>query len=298
MKHSGILSEKPASCQLLILLLFVLLGSCLALLLGALASIFLYGNDGSLPSDAGAMRLLQFLSACGMFLAPSLLMGWLCGKSLREYLWIGKCPSFRLLAATFLSMLLIAPGINLLGYFNSLIHLPEFLAPLETWMRVQEEQAERITGMLLEGEGWGVLAANLFVVALTAAITEEFLFRGTLERIFSRWTANHHLVIWSAAFLFSAFHLQFFGFLPRLLLGAYFGYLLYWSRNIWLPVFAHFTNNAIAVIGMSDSRLKENEWISGAFSPDAMGEYTLVALAGLFLFSLLVKRELRKNRSF
>ena len=78
-----------------------------------------------------------------------------------------------------------------------------------------------------------------------------------------KWTSNPHTIIWIAAILFSAFHLQFYGFLPRMILGAYFGYLLYWSKSIWIPVFAHFVNNAFAVIGMSDSRLKDNEFVTG-----------------------------------
>lgn len=103
-------------------------------------------------------------------------------------------------------------------------------------MQTQEALAEQLTNTLLAGDGLLTFLSNLVVMALMAGITEEFLFRGALQRIIGQWTANHHIVIWSAAILFSAFHLQFYGFLPRMLLGAYFGYLLYWSRNIWIPV--------------------------------------------------------------
>ena len=48
--------------------------------------------------------------------------------------------------------------------------------------------------------------------------------------------------------IFSAIHFQFSGFIPRLLLGAYLGYLFYWSRSLWLPVLAHFLHNALSLL--------------------------------------------------
>ena len=63
-------------------------------------------------------------------------------------------------------------------------------------------------------------------------------------------TKSTHWGIWISAILFSAMHMQFYGFVPRLLLGALFGYLLVWSGSIWLPFIGHFINNALAVIAM------------------------------------------------
>ena len=131
---------------------------------------------------------------------------------------------------------------------------------------------------------------SAFHNALAAGITEEFLFRGAVQRVIGGWTRNHHIIIWSAAILFSAFHMQFFGFLPRMLLGAYFGYLLYWGRNIWIPVFAHFTNNAFAVISMSDAKLKDNEFITGDISAQNLLPYTVIAIISLFLFYACAKK--------
>lgn len=84
--------------------------------------------------------------------------------------------------------------------------------------------------------------------------------------------------------------MQFYGFLPRILLGAYFGYLLYWSRNIWIPVFAHFVNNAFAVISMSDDRLKENEFITGDISDTYLLPYSALAIVTLLLFYLCTQQ--------
>jgi membrane protease YdiL (CAAX protease family) len=108
---------------------------------------------------------------------------------------------------------------------------------------------------MLAGTSWKDLVASLFIVALVAGTGEEFFFRGLLQRILiTGWTKQPengslascpkgviHAVIWIVAFLFSAIHLQFFGFFPRLLLGAWFGYLLWWTGSIWVPVAAHVT---------------------------------------------------------
>ena len=76
---------------------------------------------------------------------------------------------------------------------------------------------------------------------------EEMVFRGVLQQVVQGKSRRAHWAIWTCAFLFSAIHLQFYGFFPRLLLGAFFGYLLVWSRNLWLPIFGHFLNNSMVV---------------------------------------------------
>lgn len=124
-------------------------------------------------------------------------------------------------------------------------------------------------------------------MALCPAITEEFFFRGALQRLIGKWNPNPHFVIWNAAILFSAFHLQFYGFIPRMLLGAYLGYLLLWTRSIWIPIFAHFINNATAVIGMSDKNLRESALVTGEIPTDQIFQYGIAAAISLILFIFL-----------
>ena len=124
-------------------------------------------------------------------------------------------------------------------------------------------------------------------MALCPAITEEFFFRGALQRLIGKWNPNPHFVIWNAAILFSAFHLQFYGFIPRMLLGAYLGYLLLWTRSIWIPICAHFINNATAVIGMSDKNLRESALVTGEIPTDQIFQYGIAAAISLILFIFL-----------
>jgi membrane protease YdiL (CAAX protease family) len=92
------------------------------------------------------------------------------------------------------------------------------------------------------------LFVTIFVLAVIPAISEEMIFRGVLQQIVCRIFRSGHAGIWITAIFFSAIHLQFFGFIPRLILGLSFGYLFFWSRNLWLPVIAHFINNSVPVL--------------------------------------------------
>lgn len=290
MKLKGIYADKPAMFQLLLLLLCLLFGGILSSMIGTGSFFLLYGVSGNLMQNPDAMRLMQLISAIGTFLFPALAVAWLCSPSPAEYLQMKKSPDIKILFLVLVSMFLMSPSISLTALLNKQLVLPSFMAPVENWMRAQETLAEQLTSMLLAGDGLMNLLANLLVIAVMAGITEEFLFRGALQRIIGKWTSNHHIVIWTAAIIFSAFHMQFYGFLPRMLLGAYFGYLLYWSRNIWIPVFAHFVNNAFAVISMSDDRLKENEFITGDISDTYLLPYSALAIVTLLLFYLCIQQ--------
>jgi hypothetical protein len=115
-------------------------------------------------------------------------------------------------------------------------------------MRDSEDQAEKLTEALLQMKTIWDLIKDVLLIGLLTAIVEEFMFRGVLQTIFVRWTKNTHVAIWITAILFSAFHMDFFGFLPRMALGVLFGYFVAWSGSIWPAVWAHFLNNATAVV--------------------------------------------------
>jgi membrane protease YdiL (CAAX protease family) len=93
-----------------------------------------------------------------------------------------------------------------------------------------------------------MMIINLFIIAILPAVGEEFFFRGVLQKILIKLFKSGHVAIWVTAFIFSAMHFQFFGFVPRFILGLIFGYLFFWSGTLWLPVISHFINNAVPVI--------------------------------------------------
>ena len=93
------------------------------------------------------------------------------------------------------------------------------------------------------------LLLNFIMIGFLAGLGEELLFRGTLQNMILRKYHNPHLAVWLAAIIFSAFHLQFFGFLPRMVLGAVFGYIYLWTNNLWIPAGMHTLFNSITIFG-------------------------------------------------
>ncbi|MFT4031664.1 MAG: CPBP family intramembrane metalloprotease [Siphonobacter sp.] len=134
--------------------------------------------------------------------------------------------------------------------FNSLIYEWNQRLPVPEWMSNSEERLDKLTKFLTNFTSFGQFMLGMLVVGVIPAIGEEFLFRGTVQKLFERWWGNPHLAIWLAAAIFSAIHVQFLGFFPRMLLGALFGYLYVWTRNLWVPIWAHFVNNGFMVIMM------------------------------------------------
>lgn len=284
MIHSGLFAGRSARFQLLMLLFLVLSGSVVSLFISLGLPYVWPDSASSLYDSPDLLRLVQFFSAVCTFLLPSFGLAWLCSDRISHYLALRPVMDCKVWLGAFCGIVLLLPVISLFSWINQQMVLPSWLSSLEQWMRSQEELAQRLTDVLLSQGGVVALAGNLFVVALMAAVTEEFLFRGCLQRILQRHIANHHMAVWLAAFLFSAFHLQFFGFVPRLLLGAYLGYLLCWSRSIWLPVFAHFVNNALVVLMMSNDLLKQCDYVTGDFAVERLPYYVAVAVVALVLF--------------
>lgn len=269
-----------------------------AVVASLLSAVILYSTGGlsvDLFQHPDLVRTIQLLSSLFTFLFPAFGMGWLCSTNLREYLYLARFPHIRIILIAIASMLLLTPFVSLTEILNKLIVFPDWMAPIESWMQNQEDAAQKMTSFLLADPTPYTFIFNLLVIAVGAAVTEEFLFRGALQRVLGGFTANHHLVIWIAAILFSAFHLQFYGFIPRMILGAYFGYMLYWSRNIWLPVLVHFFNNTVAMIGMSDERLKDNEFFTGDLPEGMVIPFAVAAIIILLLFFFPLAMKLKKT---
>jgi len=238
----------------LIILLAVTLGLSLALqvpvvLVGLVVSgdiqALLNGGD-ILPGSAWFTYLLLAASQVGTFLLPA-------------YVFLRMNRASRIFPAEHLRdwkpyvfalafLLLSGPLMALVSDWNMQMKLPESLHDIEAWMRVQEDNMARVTERLVMTDSVGNLLLNLLLIAALPAIGEEFFFRGALHDIFKRLFRNDHVAVWVGALVFSAGHVQFYGFFPRLLLGAFFGYLLVRTKNIWVSVLAHFANNAAVVL--------------------------------------------------
>lgn len=249
-------SDNHPFLSLVYLLLLALGGALIFTVVGVAVSMLIYGLPGNLEdfmSGEGSfslnyLRVIQIFSSAGMFLVPPFILGWIESHSVLRYLKLNKKTPAFLLGISVLLMISAMPMLDLTVELNKAMKLPEFLSGLEQWMHQKEKELEALTKSFLTMDSWDDLVLNLFMIAILPAFGEELLFRGALQRIFSRWFNSYHAGIWIAAIIFSAIHVQFYGFFPRMLLGAMFGYLLVWSNTIWIPILAHFINNGVTVV--------------------------------------------------
>lgn len=239
---------QTASVQMqMVYLLLLLIASFMVFYLIGVAGMLIGGTPNMLDlTDGNTMFVLKWMQGCsaiGLFIAPPLLFGYFTNHQLG---WRALSRQQILLAIAF--VLLSMPFINGLAVWNERIHLPSFLGSLESWMRQAEAEAMRMTEAFLVMDTPLDLLINLIIIAVIPAVGEELLFRGVIQKLFLKWNGKVHLSVWLTAFVFSAIHMQFLGFFPRLILGAVLGYMLVWSGSLWLPIIAHFTNNAFAVL--------------------------------------------------
>lgn len=192
------------------------------------------------------MKWLQLIQTVFTFVLPAFLLAHFVGQGV-TYLKFTLIRSPFIWFAVILLMPLALPAVNWLKSLNDLVVLPHFMSGVELWMQQMENQSEVLTDKFLSVSSYSGLALNLLVMAAIPALGEELFFRGILQTVLGE-KLNRHLAVWITAFIFSAIHLQFYGFLPRFLLGAALGYLFLFSGSIWASIVAHFINNALAVL--------------------------------------------------
>jgi membrane protease YdiL (CAAX protease family) len=248
------------------------------------------------PRNILVLKFLQVVQAIGLFIVPPIILGWLFYGSFTEYLFLNRSLSFANLVLVAVLIFFANPFVNLVGELNASMTFPGWLSGVEEWMRNSEEKATKLTEAFLNVETYWGLMFNLFMIAFLPAIGEELLFRGVIQRIFTNMTNNLHWGIWISAILFSALHMQFYGFVPRMLLGVLFGYLLVWSGSIWLPILAHFLNNGIAVVAMFmiDNNML-NPKVEEVGSTTDSYYMAALSLGLIFVFLIMLKRQNEGN---
>lgn len=214
------------------------------------------------------------------------------GKSSVDGFWSKKWS--RIIAFVPLLVFFSLPLIQASFEFNSQL-IPEG-SKMENTFKPNEELAERITESMLQMDGPIDLVFILFLVAVLPAICEEFAFRGVLQSQLAKAFGNVHFGIWISAFVFSAIHFQFYGFIPRMLLGAFFGYLVIHTGSIWTGVMAHFFNNAFAVLGAYFAGQVDNI-DQGAIETASLNPYFLLfsSVAFTLLFWLVLQKSTWKS---
>ena len=199
---------------------------------------------------ASKVCIVTVLQDVLVFILPAVVTAVLITRRPADFLTIDRRPGVMNTVLTLAALVSAIPLINVVIQWNETVSFPEWASGMEQWMRQMEESASKTISTLVNGDSVMSLVMLILVVGFFAGFSEELFFRGTVQRMMITARVNPHLAIWITAFLFSAVHFQFFGFVPRMLLGAMFGYMAWWSGSVWLSAIAHITNNCMAAVAM------------------------------------------------
>lgn len=225
------------------LLLFLVGGLLLTAFAAGVLGTYMPGAN-----DLTTLRITIALQNILTFAMPAILVAMLFANNRWEFLSLNNRITFRNFALGAALYAIASPAINYTIALNEAIVLPDCLADIENMLKASEEAAKAMTDKLLADRSVLGVSGTVLVIGLLTGFGEEIFFRGALMGIFSKILKNKHVIIWLAAFIFSLFHLQFYGLVPRMILGAIFGYTLYWSRCLWIPIILHAINNSVVVL--------------------------------------------------
>jgi len=292
-------SNQPLLVQFALLLFLVIafsgLGSGLVQLIGKTTGMDYVALAANLKADApieekNFIRLGLSIGHLMSFAIPSLLFMWLIHqKNWLRTLQINSRLNWLTAILGGLFMLLFFPLAQWTYWLNQQIPMPD-------WAVQQETLINQTIISLLQIEQPYELVLNLFVIGVLPAIGEELLFRGILQNKLARLWQQPQLAVWVSAFIFSAIHFQFQGFVPRMLLGAALGYLLVWTRNLSVPIIAHFVFNASQVVYQYLYYKEETDALDLA-KTDTFPIWMLIGSLGLlFLISQILREQRSESR--
>ncbi len=227
-----------------------------------------------------AMRIVTVLQDVLAFIAPAVITAVMVTRQPATLLCIDSRPPLNPTLIGFCTLLCSIPAMNYVIWLNTNVPLP---TGIHDALMAMEDNANAAIESLMGEHTVGNLIVSILIVGVFAGLSEELLFRGGLQRLLVTGGVSHHMAIWTTAFFFSLLHMQFFGFVPRLLLGAFFGYMLYWTGSLWVPIILHALNNTIYVIA---------EWLSyGTETPskiDSIGSGTDFAYVVISLILTII----------
>lgn len=225
---------------------FCLFGASFIMMFFALSFITLMLKEIPI-SERNRILTTSALQCILVFIIPALIVARIESRKPLNLLSIDTRPGWCYIIFVIICYAAGMCALNQLIYWNDIITLPESFTEIEKTMREWEENSRQFASIILSDTSIGGLVSGILIVGLLTGISEELFFRAGIQRMLSE-TMSRHAAIWISAVIFSAMHFQFFGFFPRLILGAFFGYLYVWSGSIWVAIFAHALNNSLVVI--------------------------------------------------
>jgi len=243
-KSSFIKDLHPAAYVLIVLgiifILYQFIGGVVALL---------SGGDKLGEIDVKSVRIILALGQFIFILGGVIFFSKLQTPDLKNTFRL-RVPKMSLIILSILGIILIQPFIQGFMYFqdqaiNNIPYIRDFVKPIkELW-----DQLESSVMKIIAAHSPFEFAVVVFVICITPAICEEFLFRGfVLTNL--RKTLRAGYAIFISGLLFAIYHFQPFSLIPLILLGGYLGFIVYYSNSILTGVICHFLNNFFAAYFM------------------------------------------------
>jgi len=279
---SGLLKTKSAGSQFLLLISIALVSFFVLGLVGTIILSSVTGIDLATLSDPSkwvgntdkyvtVIRGLQVIQFFALFVVPCFVCAKLFSTDTKKYLGLQMPANGAYFLVGIGLMFISIPLINFLGEMNRHVQFP---SGIEAWMKKSEEEAARTIRVLLSKHTMKDLVLNVIFIAVLAGIGEELLFRGMVQRLLIKMFKSPWAGIIISAAIFSAFHLQFYGFLPRFVLGIVLGAMYWYSGSLWVPIIAHFIYDALLVI-------------LSYYNPEMLGDETSIKLSNIALAASL-----------
>lgn len=268
------------------------------LILLSVVSTVIVGEEGF---SAKGMRIFSIVQDLLVFILPAIAAAFVATRLPASLLTITVKPRLSTVMLAILVMITSMPAMEWLIEVNSNLQLPEALSGLEETLRNMEDSASTAVSGLFSGNTVGDLIVGILIIGVLTGIAEELFFRGALQNLFmSMPNVKKHFAIWAVAFIFSFMHFQFFGFVPRLLLGAYFGYLIWWTGSVWVPIIAHaFNNSSVVLVSWVATLQGETAEMTGETPLNISSDWVIVAMSIVVtvLGIIILRRTALRHRS-
>jgi hypothetical protein len=242
-RYDYVLTSLSYGRRLMLIGLIFVMNFCITIaILGFSQKLFPNGNERTVMLVGAAVQNVVAFSLSALFTA------WFVSRKPLSFLGVDRQLTWMPIIGILIVFAVGFPFINQIVSWNESMHLPQCGAAIEKVLREWETANTAASERMMSTTSVSGLIVNVCVIGLLTGVCEELFFRGALQRVIASGGMSRHAAIWISAFIFSVMHFQFFGFVPRLLLGAFFGYLLSWTGSIWVSAFAHALNNSFVVV--------------------------------------------------
>ncbi len=204
---------------------------------------------GAKANEINATRLFFAIYSIGTFVFSSFVLALIFKQKPAEYLGLKSFPKVIYLVSVPVLLLVSLPLLSWLVEINNHLVFPKFLSVLEKQLKIMEDQNNKLYDLMLGMNGYSDLFINIIVMALIPAVGEELFCRGVLLNVVYDYSGKFFRSVVVVAVIFTLFHMQFYKFVPMMVLAVILGLFINWTQSIWASILFHFLNNTTAVLG-------------------------------------------------